>query len=351
MSKQTSGVSHDHILITGVTGYIGFKTLTTALERGFRVRAVVRSESNVIDLTNKIGDRTQLEFIVIPDFSSKDAFFNALDGIDVVIHIASPLAKEVDDYDAGIIQPTIAMVTTVLEAANRVASVRRVILTSSCVTLIPFDWNMKPDSERLYSVTDINTSVIGPFSSAMGAYWASKALSRAATTEFVLRERPHFDFVNLLPSVVVGPDDRLDADSNATIDNLLEGTKAAVLAPALDSTLNSTFPYVGTPVHVSDVARAHVDAIDAGLVPGNSEFILSSNTPNGVNWDTDVRATCRKYFQEEVNSKILPLEGSLTTIKWRLDAQRTEEVFGWRFTNFGETMRGLISQYLKLKIK
>lgn len=59
------------------------------------------------------------------------------------------------------------MVTTVLEAAAQVKSIRRVVLTSSCkrdfdvmrpqmltwcagVTLIPFEWNMNPDSERLY---------------------------------------------------------------------------------------------------------------------------------------------------------------------------------------------------------
>jgi nucleoside-diphosphate-sugar epimerase len=84
-----------------VTGYIGFKTLTIALERGYRVRAVVRSEKNVDDLKNKSTiiaqslDREQLEFTVIPEFLKKDAFFKALDGINVIIHLASPLAIEV----------------------------------------------------------------------------------------------------------------------------------------------------------------------------------------------------------------------------------------------------------------
>jgi nucleoside-diphosphate-sugar epimerase len=182
----------------------------------------------------------------------------------------------------------------------------------------------------------------------MEAYWASKALARIATKEFFEKERPKFDFVNLLPSVVIGPDDRLNTDASATIDSVLQGTRAAVLAPALSDSLNSAFPYVGTPVHVADVARAHVDSIDSRLVPGNSEHILSSDTPDGVVWDRDVSRVCRKFFHGDVASGRLPLKGSLTAIKWRLDGQATERIFGWQFTSFEETMKQLVAQYLRI---
>jgi nucleoside-diphosphate-sugar epimerase len=75
--------------------------LTIALERGHRVRAVIRSESNIDDLKSKSTviaqsiDDKNLEFAVIPDFLKKDAFFEALDGISVIVHLASPLAIEV----------------------------------------------------------------------------------------------------------------------------------------------------------------------------------------------------------------------------------------------------------------
>lgn len=179
----------------------------------------------------------------------------------------------------------------------------------------------------------------------MEAYWASKALARIRTRDFVLHEKPQFDYVNLLPSVVIGPDERISKDPQS----LLQGTRASVLAPALTSSLNSSFPYVGVPVHVTDVARAHVDAINKSRIPGNSEYILSSDTPEGVEWDRDIRRICEKYFPDQVQSGVLPLEGSLASIKWRLDGARTEKVFGWRFTSFEETMRQLISQYLHLK--
>lgn len=122
------------------------------------------------------------------------------------------------------------------------------------------------------------------------------------------------------------------------------------MAPALTSSLNSPFPYVGVPVHVADVARAHVDAVD-GNIPGNTEYILSSDTPEGVEWDRDVRAVARKYFGGENEKGVLPLEGSLVSIKLRLDAGVTERVFGWRFRGIEETVRGMMGQYLELRGK
>lgn len=162
---------------------------------------------------------------------------------------------------------------------------------------------------------------------------------------------PRFDFVNLLPGVVIGPDDRLAEDPTANASALLCGTRAAVLAPTLTSSLSSAFPYVGVPVHVADVARAHVDAIDCDRVPGNTEYILSSDAPEGVVWDRDADEVARKHFGDQVESKVLPMEGSLTTIKWRLDTQRTEEVFGWKLTGFKETLRQTLAQYLHLREK
>lgn len=185
----------------------------------------------------------------------------------------------------------------------------------------------------------------------MQAYWASKALARAAMSKFVTERRPQFDFVNLLPGVVIGPDDRLTEDPTAKTSALLSGTRAAVLAPTLTSSLNSAFPYVGVPVHVADVARAHVDAIDSDRVPGNTEFILASDAPGGVVWDRDAADVAQKYFADEVGSKVLPMEGSLTTIRWRLDTRKTEEVFGWKLTGFEETLRQTLAQYLQLRKK
>ncbi|PNY29395.1 putative oxidoreductase [Tolypocladium capitatum] len=351
MATNVTDAASQSLLITGITGYIGFKTLTVALERGHRVRGVVRSESQASELRSKnqfiAHCHGQVEFVVIPDFLKEGAIRDALDGITAIIHIAAALAIEAEDYEADLVEPAISMVTTLLEAAAQAKTVRRVVLTSSCVTLIPFEWYFDPDSERLYTASDLNATPTRPAKNAMEAYWASKALTRIATRNFVHESKPQFDFVTLLPSVVIGADERIPADG--PVSALLQSTRAAAMAPALDGSLNPGFPYFGVPVHVADVARAHVDAVDSSRIPGNSEYILSSDTPEGVVWDRDVHAAARKFFPKEVENGLLPLQGSLANIKWRLDASATESAFGWTFTSFEETMKGLLGQYLQLK--
>lgn len=180
----------------------------------------------------------------------------------------------------------------------------------------------------------------------MEAYWASKAYARIATRAFVEARTPQFDFINLLPSVVIGPDERVPDTASAK--DLIQAARGSVMGPLLGPGHVSAFPYVGTPVHVADVARAHVDAIDSGKIPGNTEYILSSDTLEGVAWDEDSRAIARKHFPLAVESGKLPLQGSLPAIRWRLDASQTEDVFGWKFASFEATMKGLIGQYLQL---
>ncbi|KAL4964991.1 NAD(P)-binding protein [Aspergillus stella-maris] len=362
---MTLDIPKEKILITGVTGYIGFKTLLIALERGYPIRALIRKQAHIAGLTNKssaIAEATKtgkLEFTIVPDFLDQNAVFTALQGITGIIHLASPLAVQTENYKKDIIRPAVSMVTTFLEAARRVESVKRVVITSSCVTLIPFQWNMDLDSERFYnSASDINPTLNSTPTNPMEAYWLSKALARRAVCEFTSTPdqypKPIFDTVQLLPGVVIGPDDRLDpSKSNKNpASAVLSGTRAAVLAPALTADLNSAFPYVTVPVHVSDVARAHVDALDTEKVRGGSEFILAADTDNlgeGVNWDRDVRDVARKYFSDEVESGVLPCQGSLGSIRWKLDTRDTERVFGWKMSGFEETARSLLRQYLELK--
>ncbi|PYH75562.1 NAD(P)-binding protein [Aspergillus uvarum CBS 121591] len=364
----------EKLLITGATGYIGFKTLLTALSRGYSILALVRKDSDISDLQSKSAAVTesvrsgQLEFAVVPNYLADDAVYDVLrgSGVTVIVHLASPLALQVcfldflislsdtENYEEDIIRPAVSMVTVFLDAARRVESVRRVVVTSSCVTLIPFEWNFNPDSERIYTASDLNPTLNRTSASPMEAYWISKALARKASGDFIETHRPSFDFVNLLPGVVIGPDDRLipsPTNRNVKSDDVLQGTRRSVLAPVLTDDLNSSFPYVGVPVHVSDVARAHIDAVDRQRIPGNSEFILVSDADadEAVDWEEGARGVVRTYYGKELEEGLFPMEGSLEAIRWRVDTRETERVFGWRFVGFQETIKALIAQWAGLK--
>jgi uncharacterized protein YbjT (DUF2867 family) len=84
--------------ITGISGFIGFKTLILALEAGYCVRAVVRKASQIPKLSNHARVNLyskNLEFVVIPDLSQTEAFDPILEGVGGILHLASPLAIEV----------------------------------------------------------------------------------------------------------------------------------------------------------------------------------------------------------------------------------------------------------------
>ena len=69
----------DLVLLTGATGHVGFGTLKCALEYGYQVRAAVRSEAKVETIRSNpalqaMDRKSQLDFIVVPDFTVPDAF-------------------------------------------------------------------------------------------------------------------------------------------------------------------------------------------------------------------------------------------------------------------------------------
>lgn len=98
---QSRGDADGILRITGITGYIGFKTLLDALGRGYHVRGVVRSNRHMSELKakNSLVDtchaRGQLEFANVSNFLDQRQWLEALRGITAIVHLASPLATEV----------------------------------------------------------------------------------------------------------------------------------------------------------------------------------------------------------------------------------------------------------------
>lgn len=151
-------------------------------------------------------------------------------------------------------------------------------------------------------------------------------------------EKPEFEFVNLLPTVVLGPD---ELANNAA--ELVAAGNSLALGPLLDANMPQM---AGATVHVDDVARAHIDALKPS-VQGNKEYILSSDAPDGVDWE-HAQNYVSKFFPEAVENGTLKLGASMMARTWRLDTRETEKEFGWKFVSFTETLKELVEQYLKL---
>lgn len=175
----------------------------------------------------------------------------------------------------------------------------------------------------------------------MEAYGLSKAAALAATERFIWEEKPDFDVVNILPSMIIGwnelnrkaEDVAKGSISNATALNILLGKKSE--APAL-----------GVSVHINDVARMHIDALKLS-VAGNRNYICSSGGVAGTTWD-DVKDVARRHFSEAVEDGRLSLEGGQRSRPIHLDTSETEEAFGWKFASLEEQVKSLAGHYLEL---
>lgn len=141
------------IFVTGASGFIGSQVVIDALNAGHRVRVNVRREAQIEELRNRfapapatgnssssnIPTQTQnrLEFVVTADLSNSHAIRGCLDKVDYIFHLASPMPGGGSDFQTEYLGPAVQSTEAILEAAASVPSVKRVVITSSLLALIP----------------------------------------------------------------------------------------------------------------------------------------------------------------------------------------------------------------------
>ncbi|GAA2176641.1 NAD-dependent epimerase/dehydratase family protein [Agrococcus versicolor] len=121
------------VLVTGGAGFIGSHVVEAALARGWRVRVLDSLRADVHgDGTMRVPAQDGLE-MVVADLADEDAVAGALEGVDVVCHLAAKVGLGVDFADAADYVTSNVTGTATLLQAMRVAGVRRLVLASSMV--------------------------------------------------------------------------------------------------------------------------------------------------------------------------------------------------------------------------
>lgn len=125
------------IFITGATGFIGAQTTDSVLKAGYRVRLSIRKAEQESGIRKRhaafLGN---VETVIIPDLSKPESFEKALDGVDHVLHIASPMPGKGDDFVQGYQKPAVDGTLAVLETALKFKKLQKVIIVSSVLALI-----------------------------------------------------------------------------------------------------------------------------------------------------------------------------------------------------------------------
>ena len=274
----------DLVLITGGTGLIGIKTIQLALKAGYHVRAAVRSQAKADAVlatpTVKalVASGSQISFVIVPDILAKNAYDEAVQGVKYILHIASPVIKgegfTPEQFETELIAPAISATTSILEGAYKTHGIKRIVITSSEVAIIPWEEFIAKEVDTVFDDKYEIPFPAGPYSNAFEAYAAGKVRALEATKEFITTKKPEWDVINIMPSFVIG-DNEMITDPKLISD----GTVSAAFAQVLGG--DSGWGAVpSTSVHVHDIGRLHVEALNP-KIEGNQSFLAVSGRRAG----------------------------------------------------------------------
>lgn len=196
------------ILITGATGFIGARVLQLLLQTDNTIRIVVRSATKADSLRQNpyLANIAKAEFIIVPDLLAPGALNKAAEGADSIVHLASPIPPHGEipperQHDELIV-PAVNATLRALEAAQKSGSVKRVVITSSIVAIVPPAVALPsndPPSGHVVNADDRLPELEPPFVNTFAAYFASKTAALNASDKFMREQKPAFDVVNIMP--------------------------------------------------------------------------------------------------------------------------------------------------------
>ncbi|KAL5334201.1 flavonol reductase [Aspergillus crustosus] len=317
------------VLITGATGFIGSEVAWHVLEAGYRARLVVRRAEQTEKLQRVFAPyAAQLEFAVVPDLTVSGAYDEALQGgVEYVLHLASPLPGS---GDKNLLVPAVRGTVSILHSAKKVESVRKVVVTASVASLIPFKADRQglviKETTDVGDVTEEEAAASNPFEQ----YHASKLASYKATIDFVNEQHPHFDVATLHPVFVYGRNRVQEAASE------LGGTNGMLYQALLTGKLFAG-QYRG--VHVDDVAAAHVKVLDESI-KGLQPYLLAGPARS---WEEVEEFIHQRYPSLPVNLEKADGTGSM------VDTSKAEKELGLTFKGMEEQVGDVIDQQLSFK--
>lgn len=345
-------VPNNLIVLTGATGFLGFRILTLALQARYSVRIVVRSTSKVDKIINSSPIKAlnlsseKLSYVVVPDMAIAGAYDQAVKGATYVIHCASPIpsfggaAPTSEQYEEHFVQTARKATIGLLESIHKSGTVKRVVITSSVVANIPFKYFLGQGDDKVFDAESRIPLDPGPYTFEFQAYGASKAAALNESESWVKENNPKFDLISILPSWIFGRD-----ELSMTGDDFKTGSTNSVLLGLLQGS-QSDSPIVSNAVFVDDAARLHVSALDP-KVEGNQAFIATADGVNGMVWEDGIDIV-KKYFPKAVADGRLKTTGKQPTVIVRIDAKKTEETFGIQFAGYEHQVKSLVGQYLEV---
>jgi nucleoside-diphosphate-sugar epimerase len=191
------------VLVTGATGYVAGRLVEKLLSEGITVHAAVRNpddkeKTKYLDKLAKDNEGSIKYFKA--DLLSVGSYDEAMKGCELVYHTASPFVRSVKDPQKDLVDPAKKGTRNVLESVNRVESVKRVVVTSSCASIYgdAIDVLSMPNKELTEEVWNTTSSL------SHQPYSFSKTEAEKEAWA-VNKNQNRWDLVTINPSFVLGP--------------------------------------------------------------------------------------------------------------------------------------------------
>lgn len=246
-------------LVTGASGFIAQQLILDLLEQGHRVRGTVRSASKgdaLLATLRSHSERASEVELVEADLDRDAGWSEAVSGMDVVHHLASPFPMAAPREPDDLIRPARDGALRVLRAA-RTERVDRVVLTSSGAAIA---YGRRGELPALFTEDDWTDTTYTPD---CRPYMASKTLAERAAWDYVQNEGKGLELTVINPVGVFGP-----------IRSAQVKTSVDIIARMLDGRL-PLLPNAGIQiVDVRDVSAAHIAAMNDPAAVGE-RYILA----------------------------------------------------------------------------
>ncbi|KAF2819294.1 NAD(P)-binding protein [Ophiobolus disseminans] len=348
------------IAITGANGTIGYACVVYALQKGYRVRCIVRREDAFSAI--KTGPSVQrylnqLEHVVVPDNSAEGAYDDALAGAKYAVHIAGAWPMPHIHPDEQLYYPSIKSTKNIIQAAEKSGTVKRIVFTQAGAGLVDSEIGDTYGNQMekiLNEYVEVNQTALTyrpPLKSPHQAYCASKSQCMNYLNDLRISKKSPVSIVQVIPGTVIGPSEFIFTRLQA-LQQIDRQSKALLFD---DMAPRYAFGFV----HVQDCARVHIEALDEEKVSGEDVppwYVAAATYEEGSNgamiWNK-ASDMIENEFGNDIEDGVFKLGRSKMPINmpYRVDSRMTEKMFlgGDKMRGFEECVKEIAQWYMSLK--